>query len=89
VPGCVGAIRGTGTALRYTPGPPSIDVFSTIVASTKVTASVSNANSSPRTARTRNTTAPSARPSAVATAAATGSVARNGQSNLPASTAVA
>ena len=70
------------------PGPPSIGVLSTMVARTNVTASVSSANSSPRTRFTRNTTAPSAIASSAASGAATGSVARNGQSNLPESVAV-
>ncbi len=63
-------------------------VLSTIVASTNVAASVSSANSSPRTWRTRKTTAPSPSPSSAATSAAAGSVHRNGTSNFPASTAV-
>ena len=76
----VGPISGTGTALSETPGPPSSGVLTTIVPMTKVIASVSSANSSPRTPLTRNTTAPSATPSSAATAAATGSVQRNGHS---------
>jgi len=59
-----------------------------MVATTKVTASVSSANSSPRTPLTRNTTKPMKRPSSAGTAAAKGSVARKGRSALPASTAV-
>ncbi len=63
-------------------------VFCTIVASTKVTASVSSAKSSPRTRFTRKTMAPSTTPSRAATSPAMGRVTRNGQSNRPASTAV-
>ena len=76
------------TPMRYTPGPPSIGVLCTMVATTKVTASVSSAKNSPRSPRTRNTTAPSATPSSAETPAAAGSVARKGQPSLPASTAV-
>jgi hypothetical protein len=57
-------------------------VLSTIVAITKVTARVSSAKSSPRTAFTRKTTAPSPIPSSAAMAAATGSVHRKGQSRF-------
>ena len=72
-------MRGSGTPLRYTPGPPSMRVLSTIVARTNVTASVSSANSSPRRLRTRKTTAPTATPNSAATRPARGSVARNGR----------
>ena len=57
-------------------------VFKMMVATTKVMASVSKANSSPRTDLTLNTTAPKARPSSAATSAATGRVSRNGQFKL-------
>ena len=73
------AIRGSGTALRYTPGPPSIRVLSTIVARTKVTASVRSANSSPRSRRTRKTTAPTLTPNRAAASPASGSAARMGR----------
>jgi hypothetical protein len=63
-------------------------VFSTIVASTKPTASVSSPNSSPRRRRTRNTTAPMPAPSAAARAPAAGSVARNGMPSTVVSVAV-
>ena len=53
-----------------------------MVATTKVMAKVSNANNSPRTAFTRNTTAPKARPSKAAINAAIGSVNKNGQFKL-------
>ena len=62
-------------------------VLPMMVATTKVTASVSSANSSPRTPCTRNATAPTPTPMAAATSAATGKVQRNGQSNLAASVA--
>ena len=75
----MGPIMGTATAAIETPGPPSIRVLSTIVPTTKVMASVSRANNSPRTALTLKTTAPSAAPNSAASAAATGKVARNGQ----------
>ena len=75
-----GPIFGTGTPVSETPEPPSSGVLTTIVPMTKVIARVSRANSSPRTPLTRNTIAPSATPSSAATAAATGSVQRNGQS---------
>jgi hypothetical protein len=68
--------------------PPSSGVFVTMVPTTKVIASVSNANSSPRTPLTRNTTAPSATPSSAATSAATGSVHRNGHSQRASSVLV-
>ena len=75
--------RGSGTALMKTPPPPSIGVLRMMVAITKVMASVSSANSSPRSRRTRNTTAPmptrqqrrAARPRPAASS-------RNGQPNL-------
>jgi len=63
-------------------------VLSTIVASTKVTASVSRAKSSPRSRGRRNTTAPSATPKTAATSAAAGSVHRNGTPALVTSVAV-
>jgi hypothetical protein len=63
-------------------------VFRMMVATTKVTASVSSANSSPRTARTRNTANPRPSASSAGIRAASGSVARNGQFNLPENTAV-
>src|SRR3546814_6789855 len=69
------------------PGPPSMRVLSTMVPTTKVMASVSSANSSPRTDLTRNTTAPSAMPSRAASSAAAGRVQRNGQFRLAASPA--
>ncbi|MCC2636240.1 MAG: hypothetical protein K0S48_4126 [Ramlibacter sp.] len=59
-----------------------------MVATTKVTASVSSANNSPRTALTRKTTKPMNSPSSAGSKAAKGKVARNGQFHLPASTAV-
>ena len=70
------------------PGPPSIGVLRMIVETTKVTARVSRAKSSPRSARTLKMIAPSATPRSAGTAAAKGSVHRNGQPSLPASTAV-
>ena len=59
-----------------------------MVASTNVIASVSNPNSSPRSRFTRKTTAPMPALSSAATAAATGSVARNGTPNAAASVVV-
>ena len=79
---CDSTIRGTGTADRNTPEPPSIGVFRITVATTKVTASVISANSSPRSRFNGNTRAPIAQPRSAAIAAATGIVARNGQPNL-------
>ena len=64
------------------PGPPSMRVFSTMVPTTKVMASVSSANSSPRTDLTRNTTEPRAMPSSAAIRAAAGRVQRKGQFRL-------
>ena len=63
-------------------------VLMMMVATTKVTARVNSAKSSPRTALTRNTTAPSRTPSTAGSSAAKGKVARNGQSSLPARAAV-
>ena len=88
MPDADGAILGIGTALSITPGPPSIGVLSTMVAITKVTASVSTANSSPSSARTRKMMAPSTTPNSAGTAAANGKVQRSDQPNLVPSTAV-
>ena len=55
---------------------------------TKVTASVSRANSSPRSRFMRNTTVPMPTPSNAAIAAATGTVTRNGTFALVVSVAV-
>ncbi len=77
-------ISGTATAARKTPGPPSIRVLSTMVPSTNVTARVSSANSSPRSRRTRNTTAPIPRPRSAATTPAAGSVHANGNPKVTA-----
>ena len=60
------------------PGPPST-LLSMMVARTKVIASVSSANSSPRSARTRNTIDPRINPKRAAQPAASGSVARKDQ----------
>ncbi len=79
---------GTGAAASETPLPPSIGVLTMTVPITKVTASVSSANTSPRTPLTRNTTAPSATPSTHANSAAAGSVHRNGQSKRAISVAL-
>ena len=76
-----GTSFGIGTLLRYTPGPPSIGVLSTIVASTNVMASVRSPKSSPRSLLTRKTTAPIPAASSAATRAAIGKVARNGRPN--------
>ncbi len=73
------ASRGSGIALRYRPGPPSMRVLSTIVASTNVTASVRRANSSPRSRGTRKTTAPIATPNRAATTPASGRAGRTGR----------
>ncbi len=73
---------GIGTALMNTPAPPSIGVLRMMVATTKVTARVSSANSSPRSRFMRNTTAPMATPSSAAIAAAIGTVGRNGTLRL-------
>ena len=70
--------RGNGTALRKTPGPPSMRVLSTMVPSTNVMASVSRPKSSPRSRFTRNTTAPIPAPRAAARMPAASSVHRNG-----------
>ena len=51
-------------------------------------ASVSNANSSPRTPRTRKTTSPIPQPSSAATSPASGSVTRNGTAYFDVSVAV-
>ena len=59
-------------------------VFSTMVPTTKVTASVSSANSSPRTDLTLNTTTPRPRPSKAAISAAAGRVHKKGQFRLAA-----
>ncbi len=75
----VGPIFGIGTAASDTPLPPSIGVLTMTVPSTKVTAKVSSANTSPRMPLTRKTIAPTTTPSTQATAAATGSVHRKGQ----------
>ncbi len=85
---CVGPIFGTATAASDTPLPPSMGVLTITVPSTKVTASVSSANTSPRMPLTRNTMAPTTRPSTQATAAAAGSVDRNGQPALSISVAL-
>src|SRR3989442_1218807 len=69
---------GIVTAARNTPGPPSIPVLRAMVDSTNVTASVRRPKSSPRTPRTRNTTAAMAAPRSPATSPAAGSH-RNGQ----------
>ena len=57
-------------------------VLSTIVARTNVTARVSSANSSPRSRRTRNTTAPIPTPKRAATSPASGRVGRSGRPAL-------
>jgi hypothetical protein len=77
-----------GTAARNTPGPPSIFVFSAIVDSTKVTASVRRPKSSPRTPRTRKTTAAMPVPSSAATSPAAGRVHRKGMPSAIVSVAV-
>ena len=59
-------------------------VFSTMVPTTKVTASVSKANNSPRTDLTRNTTTPKPTPSKAANKAAAGKVHKKGQLRLAA-----
>ena len=76
----VGPMAGTFTAASETPLPPSMGVLTTIVPTMNVTASVSSAKTSPRMPLTRKTLAPTKTPSTAATAAATGSVHRNGQS---------
>ena len=68
--------------------PPSIFVFSAIVDSTNVMASVSRPKSSPRTPRTRNTTAAMPVPSSAATSPAAGRVHRKGTPSVAASVAV-
>jgi hypothetical protein len=83
----VGPSLGIGTAFRYTPGPPSMRVLPMMVARTKVTASVSSANSSPRTPFTRKATAPTPTPITAATSAAIGNVQRKVQPKVTASVA--
>jgi hypothetical protein len=70
---------GMSTAASDTPLPPSIGVLTMTVPTTKVTASVSSAKTSPRMPLTRKTMAPTSRPKALATSAAAGSVHRKGQ----------
>ena len=82
MPVCVGMRSGSGTALMNTPPPPSIGVLRMMVAMTKVTARVSSANSSPRSRRRRNTTAPMPAASRRPSAAAIGTVTRKGTPNL-------